>query len=433
MDLEFRELLKDCYNDYIIKRGLYLKAGDYYVGNTDAMRNYKMITKRSNNKCNVNYIKKFVKEEVSYSLGNKINYISKTDNKDIIEAIDYNITSTWIPKHDMELAEKMILFGLAFEIYYIDENLEFQSKIVDPRNGYLYEDDFGNPIFFLHIFKKQFDKSNTVYVDVYTKDFIYHFTESFAQEIAEPTKHIFGDVPVGVAKISEYGIYDTIFNDIKGLQDAYETNLSDISNEISDFRNAYLVINGMELEKKDADKMKENAIIQIPTKDGSANWLIKNINDSFIQNTLKTIEDKIYQLTSHINHNENLASNVSGVALRSRLIALENRCSINQKAFENLVRTRLKMLFKYLSIIEGIDFDYKDIKIKFTPNIPVDDQQSAQIISQLGDKLSLETALSLLSFVENPQLEIQKIKKDNEKLARGRELLGDTDEESTII
>lgn len=65
------------------------------------------------------------------------------------------------------------------------------------------------------------------------------------------------------------------------------------------------------------------------------------------------------------------------------------------------------------------------MKIKFTPNIPVDDQANAQIISQLGDKLSLETGLSLLSFVENPQNEIDKIRKDNEELINGSFLLGD--------
>ena len=111
--------------------------------------------------------------------------------------------------------------------------------------------------------------------------------------------------------------------------------------------------------------------------------------------------------------------------MRSRLIALEQRCSINQKAFENLLRTRLKLLFKFLAIKVGNQFDFKDVKIKFTPNIPVDDQANAQIISQLGDKLSLETALSLLSFVENPQNEISKIQKDNEQLMNGTFLLGD--------
>lgn len=86
------------------------------------------------------------------------------------------------------------------------------------------------------------------------------------------------------------------------------------------------------------------------------------------------------------------------------------------------------MLFKFLAIKYGTQFDYKDIRVKFTANVPIDDQANAQIITQLGDKLSLETALSLLSFVENPQQEMEKIQKDNEELMRGSQLLGGFDE-----
>lgn len=425
MDIDFIQLLRDCYDDYNRGKSEYFKAYEYYIGKTDSIKQYKMITERSNNKCLVNYIKKFVKEEVSYSLGNSINYISKSDNQDIINAIDYHITSSWDSNYDIRLANRMILFGEAYEIYYIDSYGDFKSKIVDPRFGYVYRDELGNVILFMHMFKKQFDKTNKTYVDVYLKDRILHYDDTFSMEISEPTVHLFGEVPVGIASISDSGIYDTLFKDIQGLEDAYITNLSDISNEISDFRNAYLTITGVELTPEQAKTMKQNGILQIPNEDGKVEWLVKSINDSFIQNTLQTLEDKMYELTSHINHNVNLASNVSGVALRSRLIALEQRCSINQKAFENLIRTRLKLLFKCLAIRYGTQFDYKDVKIKFTANIPVDDQANAQIISQLGDKLSLETALSLLSFVDNPQNEIAKIKNDNEELMKGSFLLGD--------
>jgi SPP1 family phage portal protein len=125
--------------------------------------------------------------------------------------------------------------------------------------------------------------------------------------------HNFSDVPVSIAQISEEKEHDTIFNDIKGLEDAYEVNLSDISNEISDFRNAYLGIYGFQVKDEDIDKLKELGVIQVSTEKGRAEWIIKNINDSFIQNTLSTLEDKMYQIASHINHNEKMQSNLSGV------------------------------------------------------------------------------------------------------------------------
>lgn len=414
-----RTLLEQCYEDFTSKKAIFNTMYEYYKGNTEAMKNYKMVTERSNSKTKVNYMKKFIKEEVSYSVGNDITYISKSGNSDVIKDIDY-YTAHWNEQHDSDLAKKMLTYSYAFELYYTDKKGQFSSKIISPRNGYVYTDEDGNIQLFMHIFQKKFDLNT--YIDVYDSNYIYHYTEGFEQ-IREPDAHIFGDVPVGIALISVEFEEDTIYKDIKGLQDAYETNLSDISNEISDFRNAYLTISGFDLREGDADELKEKGIIKIPTPEGKAAWLIKTINDSFIQNTLTTLEDKMYQLTSHINHNEKMQSNLSGVALRSRLISLEEKCKLNQKALSDCVKTRLRMLFAYLKWLKQLDYDYKDIKIKFTPNIPQDDLNTATIINNLGDKLSIETGLSLLSFIENPQNEIEKIKKEQSENSIGADLL----------
>lgn len=413
------ELLKRCYEDFSAKIPIYESMYSYYKGNTDAMSNYKMITERSNNKTACNFIKKFIKEEVSYSVGNDITYISKSSDDNIVKDIDYYF-GHWSAKHDGNILKRMLTFGFAFELYYIDKENQFSSRIITPQNGYAYTDDFGNVLFFMHIFTKKFN--DVTYIDVYDSEFIYHYDIDFTKT-ADPTPHIFKTVPVGVAQVSEEREDDTIYKDIKGLQDAYETNLSDISNEISDFRNAYLAISGFKIDSDDTDIMKEKGIIEIPVADGKAVWLIKNINDNFIQNTLATQEDKMYQLTSHINHNEKMQSNLSGVALRSRLISLEEKCKLNQKALEDCIMTRFKMLFIFLKWLKNLNYDYRDIKAKFTPNIPQDDLNSAQIVSQLGDKLSIETALSLLSFIDNPVNEIEKIKAENEANSVGENLL----------
>lgn len=427
MDRQLKELVKECYSDYLTKKSKYETAYNYYKGKTHAIEQYKMVTERSNNKCNVNFVKKFVKEETAYSVGNAINYISKSGDKKVIDTIEYYITSSWKANNDTKLASKMILFGEAYEIYYVNENLEFKSRIIDPRHGYYYEDETTEEKLFLHAFKKKFDKSGKTYIDVYTKDCIYHLDDTFGVEIKPPTTHIFDEVPVGIAKISDEGIEDTIFNDIKGLQDSYETCLSDIVNEISDFRNAYLKMVGVQLDEDTAKEMKKMGILQVP-EGGNVEWVIKNINDSFIQNTLATLEGKMYELTSHINHNVNVVSNISGVALRSRLLSLEQRCVLNQQAFTELLKVRLRLLFKLLNARVNINLDYKDVKIKYTACVPQDDQTTANLINQLGDKLSLETALSLLSFIENPEIEAQKVKEQQEIYMKDSELLEGTGE-----
>ena len=414
------ELIKKAYDNWLYDLWEYNKAYEYYKGNTDAMLNYKMITKRSNNKAGTNFLKKFIKEEVSYSVGNDITYISKSSNTDMINNIYYNLAH-WKEDHDSTLAKNMLLYGTAYEVYYIS-NKELNARIVSPRNGFAIKDNTDNLLYFVHCYILN-DKE---YIDIYDNKCIYHLDGQFNQ-IKDPTPHIFGIVPVGIAELSEEGIKDTLFNDIKGLQDSYETNLSDISNEISDFRTAYLKMTGCQIDKEQAEQMKQMGIINIKDSSGDASWLIKNINDSFIQNTLSTIEDKMYQLTSHINHNEAMQSNVSGVALRSRLISLEEKCKLNQRALTNCIKTRIKVLFIYLKVMFNKNYDYRDIKVKFTPNIPQDDLTTAQIISQLGDKLSLETGLSQLSFIENSKNEIDKIKNEQEDILVGSKLLEEVD------
>lgn len=403
------DLLKKVYEEYQSNKITYDKMYEYYKGNTDAMANYKMVTERSNNKTPVNYIKKFIKEEVSYSVGNDVNYISKSGDENIVNDIDYYIDH-WSEGHDSNLAKNMLIYSLAYELYYVDKEGQFCSKVIPPTQGYAAIDDFGNISFFMHIYKLKFD--DNTYIDVYTERDIYHFNESF-EEVNKPTKHIFGIVPVGLCRLSEEGKSDTLFKDLKGLQDAYETNLSDISNEISDFRNAYLVFMGCQVDEEEIPKMKELGVLSTKDKNSAIQWLIKNINDTFIQNTLNTLEDKMYQLSSHINHNEKMQSNLSSLALRARLIALEEKCKLNQKSIADCIKTRLKFLFIYLKVIKNIEYDFRDIKTKFTPNIPQDDLMTAQVISQLGDKLSTETGLSLLSFIENPKNELKKIKDED--------------------
>lgn len=174
--------------------------------------------------------------------------------------------------------------------------------------------------------------------------------------------------------------------------------------------------------------MKEKGIINVPNVQGEkagVAWLIKNINDTFIQNTLNAEEDKMYQLTSHINHNEKMQSNLSGITLRSRLISLEDKCELNEGALADCITTRLQMLFLWDKIQNGSNYDYRDVQVKFTPNIPQDVLNTAQVIQTLGNKLSTETGLSLLPFITNPQKEIEKINAEQaeDPITQGNNLL----------
>ena len=410
---EHLTLVKKIYGNYIAGRYIHEKMYRYYKGDTDAMRKYKFVTERSNIKVNANYIKKFIKEEVSYTVGNDITYESRSDNKEIIKDIAY-YKAHWDELHDTDLMKYLLIFTKVYEIYYIDDNADFCSKIINPIDGYAYTDASGKILFFIHAFKNEFDLINQ-YIDVYTDSYIYHFDSKF-NEISSPTVNIFSEVPVSVGKLTLEEYHDSLYADIKGLQDAFETNFSDIANEISDFRSAYLVFTGCEIDKNDIPEMKKLGVLQAKDKDSTIQWLIKNINDTFIQNTLDRYVDTMYQISCHINHNEGMVSNLSGIALRSRLIALENKCELEEKAHKNIVKNRNRLLCMYLNLKKNKNYDYKDINALYTPNIPTDDLAIAQMLAVIPEKIiSKDTSRGRFSFISNKVAEAEKVKKEQDE------------------
>ena len=439
------QLIKRCYMDYLTKLSHYEDINRYYYGNTDSLANFVPKEGRSNLKVNTNFIQKLVDEEAQYSFGNDVTYTSVEDNDQVVKDINYHLKNNK-SDHDINLGIELIKYGMAFEINYLEEyspnKFRFKNRIVSPLEGYMYlENDV--PKYFLHMFHKQLEPEKT-YIDVYTNKAIYHFNEAW-EEIETATEHYFGIVPVGFGAIGgkSYNIdrgYEegdkTIYATIKKIQDALETNLSDIVCEISDFRNAIMKIYGVEAEnevdsdgnpvideatgkiKKKEPVIRNNCIMLFGDKTSQdAEWLIKNVNDTFIKNTRDDLLNLIYTLTSHIDSNERMQSNLSGTALRSRLQCLEAKCSMNEKAMQNIIYTRLYCLFKYLYLTESKNYDVNTIKIQFTPNVPVDETGIADMISKLATSgvVSKETMCSWLPRIENPVVEREKVKKEIEE------------------
>lgn len=398
------EIVKKLYDKYNSELGEYKKMYDYYIGKTDLAK-YEQ-TDRSNRTVSVNFVKKFVDEETSFAVGNPITYISSKTDMELLDAINYNLRSQK-GSNDIELAQVMGIFGIAYELSYV-HNEEFKSKIIKPTEGIAYLNTEGQAELFIYLYTKELD--DTIYMDIFNDEYIYYYNDSF-EKIDEPTRHYFGKCPVGVARLPE-GKNSTIYNDIKSLQDNYEYTMSDYSNEIGDTRLAYLVINGLSLDEEEATKMKQMGILQTTDPNGKVQWLIKNISSEFLKSFIDTLENKIYEISQHINHNIAPASNTSGVALQTRLISLRNKINIVQNCLTDCFKNRIMCLLTYLNLKNGRNYDYRDITIKYTMNVPSNDVEIAQIITQLNGKLSASTGLNQLSFVNDGEKEYRKALKE---------------------
>jgi SPP1 family phage portal protein len=103
----------------------------------------------------------------------------------------------------------------------------------------------------------------------------------------------------------------------------------------------------------------------------------------------------------------------SGIALRYKLQAMSNLEKTKERKFTSGMNRRYKLLFSHLASKVPAD-SWVMLKYKFTPNIPANMLEEAQIAAQMEGITSHETQLKVLSVVDDVMEELGKIEKENE-------------------
>jgi SPP1 family phage portal protein len=231
-------------------------------------------------------------------------------------------------------------------------------------------------------------------------------------ELIDNHPHSFGCVPV-----VEYLNNKEMLGDFEAeisLIDAYDTLISNSVNDSNDFSDAYLVLTGMSgTTAEDVAAMKTNRVL-LMGDDSKAEWLIKNVNSSYQEDMKTRLDDEIHKFSGVPNlTDENFAQNASGVAIRYKLLGLENITSKKETSFRKGISRRLEIMCAYLTML-GNSANYLDIEIIFTRNIPANLAEIAQVLNQLGHLLSEETQLSLLPIDVDYEAEQERKKKEAE-------------------
>ena len=160
-----------------------------------------------------------------------------------------------------------------------------------------------------------------------------------------------------------------------------------------------------------ADMRKKKIILLDET--GEADWLIKDVNDTWIENFKTRLQNDIHKFSGTPDlTDENFGSNLSGVSLRYKLLAMEQIRATKERYFKKGLQRRIELLCNFLRITTNIG-DYTKINMKFNNMLPQNLLEASQIVGNLAPYLSKETLLSLLPFVENAQEEIDKKEKED--------------------
>jgi SPP1 family phage portal protein len=244
-------------------------------------------------------------------------------------------------------------------------------------------------------------------------------------EALEELKHLFDAVPVVEATIDRDG--RNFFDHVLPLMDLYDKIISEVGNEHEKFAQSILLlrdqidnINVDAAGLTDLDKLK---LWRILDKQGdkvrdAAAYLERNVNDTFINNTLDRLERLIYEMLCLFNPNDDSFATASGVAQAYKLLGFELSVADMESYFSLFLQKRIQLLAKHKLAPAGAEEESKNVTIHFSRNLPFDIERMASIATVLsGGKqvLSRESILKLFptTIVENPEAELKAVQEES--------------------
>ena len=168
-------------------------------------------------------------------------------------------------------------------------------------------------------------------------------------------------------------------------------------------------------ETLDIGSMRKNRLIVMP-EGTTVSWLTKDIQDTQVKENLDRIQASIYRIAQCPDFSsESFIGGVSsGIAIQYRLTGMETKAASIEASMKKALQRRIELICGYIGMLTGEEV-WRDINIIFSRNIPADENALATMVSQLRGLVSDETLLSQISFVADPEAEVEKVNKQKEE------------------
>ncbi len=400
---------------------------------------------KPNNKLANDFFGQIIDNTVGYFLGNPIilNYVEPVKEKSSVDPADVGVDLTEIgdtavqdamdiifadnDKDDlmMEWGKEAMIKGLSHLLAYQNEESKTKIMRVSPEDAVLvYKNSSTKELqYFIRLYDIDTEDTGktTHYAEVYDESGydVFKCTDDGTKtgysgySFVERKPHIYGRIPVATFYNNEEQMSD--LERVETLVNDYDKVISDVSNEFEAFRNAYLMLKNMVADSRSIGKLKEEGIIEV-MENGDVKFITKQIQTEALENHLNRLAQNIYTFSQVPNlSDENFAGNLSGVAIRFKLFGLETKCIIKERKMEKAIKDLFRVLSVPLRVNTGKAPDVANLKIEFTRNVPNNITEIVDTVCKLEGKVSKETLLALLNFVDNPKDELEKLEADKQK------------------
>lgn len=370
------------------------KLRDYYGGKTP-------ITERRrgaglpNNRLAHPMARYIVNITSGYLAGEPVGYSTSDEDTTTLDAVLEGYKRVSMSSVDVENARNAAIYGKGVEYVHVDDELVIHASALSPIDAFVVYDDTheSKPLFGVYKVPKLDERGSYDGCNAWImgEQYISHIVSSdqALEHIVERsvTQHFFGGVP-----LVEYWNGDDERGDFEcvlSLMDAYDTLESDRVNDKEQFVDALLVLTGCTMDvdeqgRTPAQQLRESKSLSLPDIDAKAEYLTNSLHESDIDILRTAIAHDIHKLSMVPDlSDENFASNSSGVAMRYKLLGLEQITNIKEQWFKEGLRSRLKLVLNFMYMQGYPEMDVADVDIQMSRALPANELENAQIVQQL--------------------------------------------------
>ncbi len=387
---------------------------------------------KPDNRIVVNFCKYIVDTFNGFFIGIPVKVTTKDDA--VAQFVDATDAYNDQDNKNAELSKIMSIHGKGYEMYFTDEDSELCTAYLSPADAFMVFDDsiLKRPMFFI---RRYTDFEGNEFGSVSDTKAVRHFTITGGVKWTDEWQpHYFPGVPA--TEFLENAEEQSLFEPVMSNINAYNKAISEKANDVDYFADAYMKVLGVKLDDDGVKHIRDNRIINFEGDDAGklvVEFMGKPESDTAQENLLNRLEQLIFQNSMVANISDENFGTSSGIALKYKVLAMMNMFQNKKRKFTSGLNRRYKLLFGHPASKVPADA-WKQLDYQFTPNLPANLLEEAQIAAQMEGIVSHETQLKVLSVVDSVQDELATIKKENklpERTPVDDEMFGTETEEVT--
>lgn len=393
----------------------YKKLKAAYESDHDILHQAVKPAYKPDNRIVVNFPKYITDTMNGFFIGNPIKTVA--DDEAVSDFVEYLDQYNDQDDNNAELSKICSIFGKGYEMYYTDENSELCITYLSPIEAFMIFDDsiIERPLFFV---RRYTDRNNIEYGSISDKYGVRNFKVTGGLKWLDDDwqQHYFSDLPA--TEYVENAERQGIFEPILSMVNSYNKALSEKANDVDYFADAYLKVLGTVVENEDMQHIRDNRVVNFVGEDAEkliVEFMDKPSSDTTQENLLERLERLIFNISMVANISDENFGASSGIALKYKLQAMSNLEKTKERKFTSGMNRRYKLLFGHPSSKVAADA-WIQLHYQFTPNIPNNLLEEAQIAAQMEGTVSKKTQLKVLSIVDNVDSEIEALEEESSAL-----------------